>query len=96
MLRTVLFLLLLLGLLAAAAASARPAHWPFWLGRPERHGSRKLAGDYTHARGSYRYHSRERRGFFGFLHFGSQHPGLARHRPAGHQRQPSHRHPGVY
>ena len=90
------FFLTLLGLLAAAPATAHRADWPFWFGRPERNGSRRTPGDYTHARGSYRYHSRERRGFFSFLHFGSQHPGLARRKPAPrHGGQPYH-HGRVY
>lgn len=70
MLRTA-FILCLLGLLAAgpAPASAHPAHtsWPFWLSKPERHGSRKLAGDYTHHYGTYRNHSRpDSGGLFSF------------------------------
>ncbi|MDO7886729.1 hypothetical protein [Hymenobacter cheonanensis] len=63
---------LLLLLAAAAPATARPAYrasWPFWLSKPERHGSRKLAGDYTHHYGTYRNHSRpDGGGLFGFLH----------------------------
>lgn len=66
------FVLGLLALLAAApapaAASPRATAWWFWLSKPEHHGSRKLAGDFTHINRSYRYHSRERRGLFAFLH----------------------------
>jgi hypothetical protein len=66
MLRTA-FILCLLGLLAAGPASAHPS-WPFWLAKPERHGSRKLPGDYTHHYGTYRNHSRsEGDGLFSFL-----------------------------
>lgn len=57
------FFACLLALLAIAAppATARPAYasWPFWLSKPERHGQRKLAGDYTHHYGTYRNHSRQ-------------------------------------
>ena len=90
MLRTAFFLALL-GLLAVAPASAHQAGWPFWFGRPEHNGSRKTPGDYTHARGSYRHHSRTRRGFFSFLHFSRQHPGISHQRGS----QPSH-HAKVY
>ena len=81
----------LLALLTAAAppATARPARWPFWLSQPERHGQRKLAGDYTHHYGTYRYHSRsESSGLFGFLrgggHATARHQGS--HRKSGHRR----------
>ncbi len=80
MLRTA-FLLSLLALLAAGPASARPTHasWPFWLSKPERHGSRKLAGDYTHHYGTYRHHSRQDGGgLFSFLHSGNRRSALAR------------------
>jgi hypothetical protein len=89
------FLASLLTLLAAAApATARPAHqakWPFWLSKPERHGSRKLAGDYTHHYGTYRGHSRpDGGGLFGFLHGGghatARHHGPARARSSSHRR----------
>lgn len=80
------FVLCLLALLAAAPApaSARPARatWWFWLSRPEAHGQRKLAGDFTHINTTYRNHSRTRRGLFGFLHRGHR-PNLAR-RAKGH------------
>ena len=77
----------LLGLLAAAPASARPATggWRFWFSKPERHGQRKLAGDFTHINTTYRYHSRERQGPFSFLHLGSQRPNTARHKSAAHR-----------
>ena len=96
MLRTA-FLLCLLALLAAGPALARPAHtsWPFWLSKPERHGSRKLAGDYTHHYGTYRHHSRnDSSGLFGFLHTGSRRSALARrkgraHASKGHRRRTS-------
>jgi hypothetical protein len=80
MLRTALFLCLL-GLLAAAPATARPTGttgW-FWLSKPERHGSRKLAGDFTPVYKNYRYHSRRQRGLLGFLHHSSP---VARHHKA--------------
>ena len=58
------FALGLLGLLAfgPAPASARPGatNWWFWLSKPERHGSRKMAGDFRPVYGTYRLHSRER------------------------------------
>jgi hypothetical protein len=88
------FLASLLALLAAAAptsASARPAKWPFWLSKPERHGSRKLAGDYTHHYGTYRGHSRpDGGGLFGFLrgggHATARHHGPARAHRSSHRR----------
>ncbi|MEJ7666812.1 MAG: hypothetical protein WKG07_48570 [Hymenobacter sp.] len=46
MLKTALSLCLL-GLLTVGSAAARPAGWPFWLSKPERHGQRKMPGDYT-------------------------------------------------
>lgn len=80
----------LLALLATAAlpASAHPSHasWPFWLSKPERHGSRKLAGDFKPNYGTYRYHShQDGGGLFSFLHSGSR--STARHKgPArGHK-----------
>jgi len=84
MLRAAIFLFLL-GVLAAAPAAARPSRataWPFWLSKPERHGSRKLAGDFTHINTTYRYHSRERRGVLGFLHLRGQQP-VAHHKATG-------------
>ena len=89
MLRSV-FIGCLLALAATAPASAHPAHATgrFWFSKPETHGSRKLAGDYTHINTTYRYHSRERRGLLGFLHFGSQHPGIAaRHKGKANKTQ---------
>jgi hypothetical protein len=87
MLRTA-FLLCLLGLLAAGPATARPAHtsWPFWLSKPERHGSRKLPGDYTHINKTYRNHSRQDgNGLFSFLHpGGSRRSALARRKGRPH------------
>ena len=61
------FSLCLLGLLSIGSAAARPARWPFWFSSPERHGHRKLPGDYTHHYGTYRYHSHQDNGLFGFL-----------------------------
>jgi hypothetical protein len=86
MLRTAFFLCLL-GLLAAGPATARPAHtsWPFWLSKPERHGSRKLPGDYTHHYGTYRNHSRQDGdGLFSFLHSGNRRSALARRKGRPH------------
>jgi hypothetical protein len=87
MLRTTVSLCLL-ALLAAPLAPARASNtWWFWLSRPERHGSRKMPGDFRPNYASYRYHSRERKGFFGFLHFGQRKPGVTYRRQAG---SPSH------
>lgn len=85
------FLASLLTLLAAAApATAQPTKWPFWLSMPERHGSRKLAGDYTHHYGTYRGHSRQDGGgLFSFLHGSGR--ATARHKRAGHAHKSSHR-----
>jgi hypothetical protein len=88
------FFACLLALLAAAAppATARPAHasWPFWLSKPERHGQRKLAGDYTPRYGTYRNHSRQDGGgLFSFVH-GSGRPAVRHnsslHHKSGHRR----------
>lgn len=88
------FLASLLGLLATAtlptSAHANHSSWPFWLSKPERHGSRKLAGDYTHHYGTYRNHSRqESSGLFGFLQ-GSR-SGTARHKGPLHGHKSSRR-----
>ena len=89
------FFACLLGLLAAATppATARPAaraSWPFWFSSPERHGQRKMPGDYTHHYGTYRFHSHsEGSGLFGFLH-GSGHA-AARHKGSSHAHKSSHR-----
>ena len=88
------FFACLLALLAAAApaADARPTHtsWPFWLSKPERHGQRKLAGDYTHHYGTYRYHSHQDGGLFSFLHSNghatARHRGPLRSYKSGHRR----------
>ncbi|QKG56086.1 hypothetical protein GKZ68_05185 [Hymenobacter sp. BRD128] len=78
----------LLGLLASTTpATARPPHasWPFWLSRPERHGQRKLAGDFTHINKTYRNHSRNGGGgLVGFLHSGNRRSALARHQSRPH------------
>ncbi|MGI4762804.1 MAG: hypothetical protein ACRYF0_18985 [Janthinobacterium lividum] len=83
----------MLTLLAAAApATARPTHqakWPFWLSKPERHGSRKLAGDYTHHYGTYRNHSRQDGGFLSFLHGDGR--ATARHKGPLHTHKSSRR-----
>ena len=93
MVRLAFFACLLALLAATAPATARPGHqakWPFWLSKPERHGSRKLAGDYTHHYGTYRNHSRaDGGGLFGFLH-GSGHA-TARHKSVGRVHKSSHR-----
>ena len=87
MLRTAFFLALL-GLLAAATpATARPAHtsWPFWLSKPERHGQRKLAGDFKPNYGTYRNHSHnDGEELFSFLHSGNRRSALARHKSRPH------------
>ena len=86
MLRTAVSLCLLALLaLPLAPAHAQPTWW-FWLSQPERHGSRKMAGDFRPVYSSYRFHSRERRGLFGFLHRGGR-PNLARHH--GHAKAPA-------
>jgi len=93
MLRTAFFLCLL-ALLAAGPASARPAHtsWPFWLSKPERHGSRKLAGDYTHHYGTYRNHSHsDSSGLFSFLRPSGRHSALARRKSRAHANKARHR-----
>ncbi|NML63992.1 hypothetical protein HHL22_02125 [Hymenobacter sp. RP-2-7] len=60
MLRTaVSFCLLALLALPLAPAHAQPTWW-FWLSKPERHGSRKMAGDFRPVYGTYRLHSHER------------------------------------
>ncbi|MGI4832481.1 MAG: hypothetical protein ACRYFK_03370 [Janthinobacterium lividum] len=88
MLRTTVSLCLLALLaLPLAPTHAQPTWW-FWLSRPERHGQRKLAGDFTHINSTYRFHSRERRGLFGFLHRGGR-PNLARHHQGGHSLAPA-------
>jgi hypothetical protein len=94
MIRLAFFACLLTLLAAAGPATARPFHrasWPFWLSKPERHGSRKLPGDYTHHYGTYRNHSRqESSGFLGFLHSNerttARHKGPLRSHRAGHRR----------
>jgi len=97
MVRLAFFACLLTLLAAAAPATARPVHqakWPFWLSKPERHGSRKLPGDYTHINKTYRNHSRptESSGFLGFLHKGSQHTATARYKSRPHVRKSGHKH----
>jgi hypothetical protein len=92
------FFACLLGLLATAAlpATARPAHtsWPFWLSKPERHGQRKLAGDFKPNYGTYRYHSHQDSNLFGFLHSGGR--SAARHkRGPAHAPRSSHRRTSV-
>lgn len=93
------FFACLLALLAVATppATARPAHasWPFWLSKPERHGQRKLAGDYTHHYGTYRNHSRQDGGGpFSFLH-GSGHS-MARHKGSLHHKSGRRRTTGLF
>ena len=92
--KKIAFFTCLLGLLAATPpATARPAaraSWPFWLSSPERHGQRKMPGDYTHHYGTYRNHSRqESSGLFGFLRGNGHAP--ARHRGSLHARKSGHR-----
>ncbi|WP_223649471.1 hypothetical protein [Hymenobacter psoromatis] len=88
MLKTALSLCLL-GLLSVGSAAARPASWPFWFSSPERHGQRKLPGDYTHHYGTYRYHSHQDNGVFSFLHGSGR--ASARHQGPLHARKSSHR-----
>jgi hypothetical protein len=66
--RTALFLLGLVGLLATAAvvAPAKPTS-PAWRGWGFRH-RRPSQGDFLPVYATYRHHSRERHGLFGFLH----------------------------
>lgn len=68
MLRTTLFLTGLVGLLATAAVAAPTEHtsatWRGW-GFRHHHPSQ---GDFVPVYATYRYHSRERHGLFGFLH----------------------------
>ncbi len=98
MLRTAL-LLSLLALLAAGPTSARATHtsWPFWLSKPERHGSRKLPGDYTHHYGTYRHHSRnDSSGLFSFLR-PSRRSTLARRKSRAHANKARrHRTSGIF
>ena len=88
------FFACLLGLLAfaTAPATARPtrASWPFWLSKPERHGSRKLPGDYTTHYGTYRNHSRQDgAGLFSFLHGNGR--ATARHKSPARSHRSRHR-----
>jgi hypothetical protein len=66
--RTALFITGLLGLLASAAAAAptttASAEWRGWGFRHRR----PSQGDFLPVYATYRYHSRERHGLFGFLH----------------------------
>ena len=95
MLKTAI-LLCVLGLLAVGPATARPtkATWFFWFSKPERHGSRKLPGDYTHINTTYRNHSRgnESSGLFGFLRGGNRRSATARHKSRPHARKSGHKH----
>ncbi|TDN40388.1 hypothetical protein E4631_11405 [Hymenobacter sp. UV11] len=91
------FFACLLALLATAApaATARPATWPFWLSKPERHGQRKLAGDFTHHYGTYRNHSRQDGGSpLSFLH-GNGHS-TARHKGQLHHKSSRRRTSGLF
>lgn len=90
MVRLAFFAGLLLLLAAAAPATAHGTKWPFWLSKPERHGSRKLPGDYTHHYGTYRNHShQDGEGLFSFLHSSGR--ATARHKSAGRVHRSSHR-----
>jgi len=93
MVRLTLLASLLTLLTAANPAAAHPAHpakWPFWLSTPERHGSRKLPGDYTHHYGTYRGHSRPNNGgLLSFLHGNGR--ATARHQGAQRSHKGSHR-----
>jgi hypothetical protein len=66
--RTALFITGLLGLLASAAVAAptttASAEWRGWGFRHRR----PSQGDFLPVYATYRYHSRERHGLFGFLH----------------------------
>lgn len=69
--RTALFILGLAGLLATAAVAApTESTSTTWRGRGFRH-HRPSQGDYVPVYATYRYHSREQRGLFGFLHRGN-------------------------
>ncbi|MFD1873061.1 hypothetical protein [Hymenobacter bucti] len=79
--RTALFITGLIGLLATAAVAApTESASATWRGRGFRH-HRPSQGDYVPVYASYRHHSREQRGVFGFLHRGNP---AARH----HGKQP--------
>lgn len=76
--RTILFIVSLVGLLATATVAAPTANASAtWRGRGFRH-HRPSQGDYVPVYASYRYHSREQRGLFGFLHRGN--PAARHHR----------------
>lgn len=79
--RITLFIICLVGLLASVTVAAPAANASAtWRGRGFRH-HRPSQGDYVPVYASYRYHSREQRGLFGFLHRGNP---AARH----HSKQP--------
>jgi hypothetical protein len=93
MVRLALFACFLTLLAATTPATARPAYpakWPFWLSKPEHHGSRKLAGDYTHHYGTYRNHSRQDGGLLSFMrgngHATARHKGPLRTHRSSHRR----------
>ena len=68
MLRTALFITGLAGLLASAAVAAPTENTTTsWRGWGFRH-RRPSQGDFLPVYATYRYHSRERHGLFGFLH----------------------------
>ena len=71
MLRTALFITGLVGLLTSAAGAAptktTSAEWRGWGFRHRR----PSQGDFLPVYATYRYHSREQRGLFGFLHRGN-------------------------
>ncbi|GAA4497843.1 hypothetical protein GCM10023172_13410 [Hymenobacter ginsengisoli] len=95
MVRIALFACLLGLLVPAAPATAAPSHasWPFWLSQPERHGQRKLPGDYTHINKTYRNHSRnDGEGLFSFLHSGNRRSALARHQNRPHPHRGGRKH----
>ena len=69
--RTALLFFCLLGL-AASAAVASPLHGPMR--------TRIRSGNFVPVYKTYRYHSHQDRPLFSFLHFGSRHPAVAKHR----------------
>ncbi|TVT42859.1 hypothetical protein FNT36_01840 [Hymenobacter setariae] len=71
MLRTALFISGIIGLLATAAVAApTESASTTWRGRGFRR-HRPSQGDYVPVYATYRYHSREQRGLFSFLHRGN-------------------------
>ena len=84
---------LLVCLLALLAAAAPPASASRLLS-PERHGQRKMPGDFTHHYGTYRNHSHQDRPLFGFLRGNGR--ATARHRAAHHNKSGHRRTTGLF